>query len=1034
MRGVFLGTVVAVLVVVAQTPAYAQYVQRKKVDVDVEEVKRNSAKDTRKNQLNRSAIFSIEVEKKLIDGIDKTLAFYRKQYKRMSPGSDARLNIMTRVLDLNLEQASYVRNEEERVYDRQWTAWDLNGGRGKAPKVNTQKSFRHWNEVIRQADQIMKEYPRNRESDKIIFTKAFALSYIGKEKEAAKIYTQLIQNYPNSSVAGDAYASLGDFYFDQSDYRNALNNFKSALEYRQSQRFLWAMFKIGWCHYNLGRYQDAMVAWKDVVRLAKSEGDSGLRLKDEALRDMVFAYAETKDVKGAIAYYRANGGSQYIGGLLTLLAQELADDGNFPEAIKTFKLLQKLLPTDPSSPEAQKELISLSYELGKLGEMWKELTIMASLYGGDGRWAQANAKDRELVLNAKKSVKDQILYYAKILHKRGIQTNSEELHKQAKIGYLMFLDQYPKTKETVEIKFNLADVEFFLKDYRSAGQQYLEIVMRGKSGAITFDANTKKQTNVHKDSALYMVDSYARDFQTEFKALQKEKVDFTKPAKALSPRAKNYVKACSLYVQEYPADSKLRKTCEVDIARIYYHSNDKEQSRKYLWVIATKYPNTKDGPEAVESLVPLYADDKPKLLEIAEKLLRVPAYAKGKLGDKLRALKSGAAKESVAKEKDPAKRAKMYESLAKKNPQDPEADVLLSKASDNYLQAGDVPGAIAANLLILDRYPKSPQAKSSMLDIAQLYEKRLDFVVGAGYFDKYHRSFPQDAKAKAAHAKSCELLLAVDSQKAEENCLGFARKYPKEAADIVDRLIVSAQRDRRFNEMNSLINREYLPRFQLSPNARIIALQRIVSSEVGELSTRAMGSILAEFQRAGGKVDGEALRYVGAILFRRANSGFAAYQNVKLAGGTVDRLQQSIEKKGAELLKLKSAFQQVLQARDSFYGVATLHQLGLAHEQLAAMLARPPEIQGAKPEEVAKQLEPQVNALRQEATNYYQEAYKLVQQFKVYNDWSVRTINAFFRINEQKLSFDDYVVTPDFAGSEVATSIISSVKPSSGGE
>src|SRR5690606_5395360 len=190
---------------IVTTTAHGQYTQRKKLDVDVEEVKRKKG-TKQKNQLTRSAIFAVEVEKKLIGGIDKTLAFYNKQYKRMSPGSEARLNILMRILDLNLEQASYVRNEEERNYDKRWTAWDLNGRKGPEPKVNTSKSYKHWREVIQQADLITKEYPRNKDADKVIFNKAFALSYVGQEKEAAKIYTQLIQAYPNSSVAGDAYA------------------------------------------------------------------------------------------------------------------------------------------------------------------------------------------------------------------------------------------------------------------------------------------------------------------------------------------------------------------------------------------------------------------------------------------------------------------------------------------------------------------------------------------------------------------------------------------------------------------------------------------------------------------------------------------------------------------------------------------------------------------------------------------------------------------------------------------------------------
>jgi len=1013
--------------------SFAQLSERKTLDLsDVKEVKRQKSNTgASKNKLNRSAIFAIEVEEKLIKGIDRTIAFYKKQYRRLSKGSGARLNMMLRILDLNLEQATYVRNTEERMYDKRWNAWDLGGRKGREPKLNTSKSHKHWQEVIKQSTNVMSEYPRNKSADRVIFTKAFALGYLGREKEAAQIYTQLIQTYPNSSVAGGAYASLGDFYFDRNDFRNASSNYTKALKYKRSDRYLWSVFKLGWCSYNLGRNDESLKYWKSVVSLAKSRGEQGLKLREEAMRDMIYAFAETKDVKGAINYYRANGGSQYIGTLLTLLAQELADDGNYPEAIKTFRLFQELLPTNEEAPNAQKELLLLTYELGNISDLWKELEVLSHNYGPKSRWSAANSKDRKLVLETQKMIKEQMIYYAKVLHKRAQKTQSVALHKYAKVGYILFLKNYKGSKETTEVKFNLADIEFFLKDYQSAGRQYLEITLRGRKNAVVYDPNSgKPSSNVHKESAVYMVDAYARDFQDEFKKMKEKKPDFSKKEIPLSSRAKNYVKACSTYVKFYPKDQRLTKTCEVDIARIYYYSADKNQAKKYLWLIAMKYPTAKEGPEAVEFLIPLHKDNQKQLLEIADRLLKVPAYQKGELGEKLRALKRGAAKEAITKIKDPLKRARQYESIAKKNPRDPEADILLFKAGDDYLLGGEVPAAIGAYLLIVKKYPKSSQAQDALLNVAKLYEQRLDLAVSAAYFEAYAKKYPKDSKAKGAMAKSCDMQIATGSSKSTATCIGFATQYPNEGKQTIERLMMEAYRARRSRQLSDLITKYYLPKYKLSSNEKIIAYQKMYALGNGKSSdSRKAGSaILGEFKRSPKSISGEALRHVGAILFRNANASIFPYAKVKLSGGSVNRLQSSLERKGAVLVKLKSNYETVMASGDSFWSVAALHQLGVAHEQFALMLEDPPGIKGAKIEDVKKQLQPQVDAMKAEAVAYYKQAYKLIQEFKVYNEWSIKVINAFYRVNNSKLSFDDYVVTPDFIGSEISKSLVNSVQ------
>ena len=992
--------------------------------MQVQERKREKKTGPAAPQLNRSAIFSLQVERKLIKGIDKTVVYLAKTAKSLPKRSPQRLQILERVLNLHMEQATYTRSEEERLYDKRWKAWQAGGRKGAEPRLDTSRSMGHWKSVIAQSSDILAEYPRSENADQVTFNKAVALQYLGKEKDSARIFTQLIQKYPNSAISGEAYASLGDYYFERNDFNNAQANFSKALKYKRSKRYLWSVFKLGWCAYNLGDYRKGLNFWKQLVSMAKNGTGQDAQLRDEALRDMVYAFAELKMIEEAIAYYRANNGAEYIGPFLTLLAQILADQGNYAQAISVLKRFQSIAPNDPEGAGAQKEIVSLYGALGDQAKVWFELENYAKNYGLNSEWGKKNKK--ELVLETQAVIKDQMIYYATLTHQNAIKDDNRELNMEAKKGYLLFLKYHPKAAEVPGIKYYIADIEYYLKDYRSAGRYYLEIASLGKDKAIKVDAKTGKSENMHKEVSVYMVNAFVKDFEPEFKVLKKRQPDFKQP-KPISARARNYIKACVKYVEWYPDDAARVKSCDVGTADVYYHSGQKDNAIKYLKIIAVKYPKGTEGPAAVALLIPIVKDDRAQLLATADALLKIPEYRNSKVGQELRNIQRGAEKEDIAKEKDTLKRAQKFEAQARKYPNDPEVDKLWYNAAVDYIKAGAIPQAIEAYLVIVNRFGDKPQAKESLLQVAQIYEKQLDYDKASDFFIEFTKKFPKEKEAAGALSTACSLQIALNTPKALTVCNAFASRYPDGAQPFVEQLIVGAERARRYDQMINIINTQYLPRFKLSANQQIVAYNRIVRSG-GPQAGAALGKIRSIFSAAPGSISGEALRYVGEIAFREADPILPRYLKLGLVGGTVDALAKSIEAKALALVQVEQAYSKVAATKDAYWGVAALHQMGLANENFAEVLSNPPAIQGASKEDVVKQLAPQIAERRKVAANWYKTAQDTVNQFKVYNEWSIKVIGGFNRVADKKLQFDDYVVHPDFLGSELASSMTSSVK------
>ncbi len=980
-------------------------------------------------QGRRSTVFIVEVERRLLSETRGAIKTYERQMQRMCTGKrpgPSCLKILNRTLELYSDLASLQRGEEEREYDKALARWQANGRRGKSPAIDTKKSFGFWRNVISQADKISKTFPKNKDADRVIFTRAFAYQYIGREEEAAKIYSQLIANYPNSDVAGDAYASLGDYYFDRSDFRKAKSNFTGALKYPKSNRYLWSMFKTAWCDYNLGRNDAALQGWMRLVDIAPRFEDKGKRLKEEALRDMVFAFARKRDVKGAVSYYERQGGQEFIGPLLQLLAKQLADNGDYKEAVSTLKMYQSRFPEADSAPEAQRDVVQILFETNNFQDFWPELELFSKKYGRGSRWAQANEEKKDLVLQTAAMVKDQTLYYAKVLHQKAQKEESIPLHKMALKGYLVFLDTQKGAKETAEVYFNLADIYYFLKLYANAGKTYFRIVRLGVDKAIVYLEGGKTK-NIHSESALYMVDAFSKDFEPEFKNMRKLKADGK--SIPLTKSAKNYIDACAAFQKYYPKDEKINKGCAYDAAQIYFLSGRKEQAKTALWVVATKYSKEKQGKDAAESLVLLDKDDKPKLVETAKRLLAIPAFASGELGKKLKALLEEFEVEAISGIKDNFKKAKEYEMAAKKRGKAEGAEKLWYNASVFYIKAGAIDKAIEANLVLSKEFATKPESKDVFLDLGKLYEKKLELGSAANYYFQYYKRNQGSKEALAALLSSCDLLTAFESSQALEICAQVSAKDKSQGLFVIDRLLGQFARKDQKSLLVSTTQTKLVP---LNPTAgqRITAFYRIYLAFDGQgpEAKAAASDIMATYKKNPKGVSGAPLRYVGELLFANANAALPDYARLKLKGGTVAALQGSIEAKSNALLSIKKTYEGVIASGDSYWSVAAFHQLGLAHEQLASFLEMPPEITGAAQKDVAAQLAPTAKVFKTKAGEYFKTALDTVEKFNIHSEWSLKSFNSFNRYSGKMEVFDDFIMKPDFLQSDVPSDLLEEVR------
>ena len=108
--------------------------------------------------------------------------------------------------------------------------------------------------------------PRNLEADRM-FASALARFRAGDDGQAALEFTEFVAQYPTHPQAAAAQNYIGDAFYRQRDFRQAITEFQKTVDtYTQPPAVSEALLKIGLCQRALGDLASARAMWERVVK------------------------------------------------------------------------------------------------------------------------------------------------------------------------------------------------------------------------------------------------------------------------------------------------------------------------------------------------------------------------------------------------------------------------------------------------------------------------------------------------------------------------------------------------------------------------------------------------------------------------------------------------------------------------------------------------------------------------------------------------------------------------------------------------
>ena len=422
-----------------------------------------------------------------------------------------------------------------------------------------------------------RNYPK---MDMALFYYGYTLQGGRYMKEARAVYDKLLKNYPNSKYVPEAHLAFADYYFEQGQLADAEARYKQVLKFPKSSAYWYAMYKMGWIHLNLSRFEKALETFFQVAQATKNDKKNAI-LNRAAKKDFVRAYSEIgKAEKAFDAFKRVD--QKYAFTMLQLLADHYMEQGKSDKGIYIFRELMKAAPKDKNVCLWQYNVAHLSLSLAgaSTGDKVHEIENLNKLWGAlKGKKILPAAEAQECHDNAAAMSGE----LARAYHSESAKTKNPETLAYAEKLYKVYLEVFPDAPDYAQTQYYYAELLWSRAENERNARLQTELWQNAAMAFTDCVKGGKLDPKLTKESAYAAVLGWKNalnvDPRIKGQADKVEDIDkkYTKKPepKPIPPREEKMLAAFDIYINyiKDPKDDELvgMKFLKANIYRRYNH-------------------------------------------------------------------------------------------------------------------------------------------------------------------------------------------------------------------------------------------------------------------------------------------------------------------------------------------------------------------------------------------------------------------------------------------------------------------------------
>jgi len=873
--------------------------------------------------------------------------------------------------------------------------------KAKPPAMNTAESKQFLLKAKGIYEDLIKRYPKHpRYPEMLYFTAQINLDN-GNQTLAMKFFGKIFESYPKSKFAFEAATQLADYYFDKSDFAKAETYYNRVIAEKHPQLSPYAVYKKGWCAYNTQHYDLAKKSFQWVIGHEAQGKGASIQLRNEAIRDMALVFADLKQPKEGVEFYRELGQPSYRQGVESL-AGIFYDKGEHKSAAQLYSLLLELDPTNPKNPSYDIKIVTSLRAMNREHEAVDRLFERLPTYLGHSNWHELNHSNPKVLAEANDLFEDTSRKYALEYHAQAQKSQEKKLYDVAKKLYAKYLEFFSQTSHSAEIRFYLAEILFKEEIFPAAAEHYYLVYQHPHAGKLRWNgirysltALDRKLNQDRQKKGLALI---------THKSTAKLKEEIEKDLEPLpySPIETKFIDVSEEYLKVFKAQ---KDAPDVLYERAYlqYDHHDFGKSYKSFWDLIREYPTHTASMSAGYLVLDILNRNKkyPVLIAACQKLLQLKEIAdpkfKAHVADVLRhaELKRIALLEDQKKYKEAADEYVEYTKAY--GPQDVVLyEKALYNASISYTKASENMSAVETEEKFLRRFPKSELRKDMLLQVAKSYEQMAIFDKAASYYEAYTLEFPSSPQAPTSLRLAGLYYWGAHQPKKAELAMGrFLKTYPTQSklveSDLINLYESTQSYDalaRHYLQLRAIRGTSFADYLALT--MKVMETQKAAKGRFQQELLEEAWNVATKHHRdiAPSPNGAEALSKLRLFV---ANQKESQFQKIALALPQA-RLEKNLQTKMALLKELETEYETIIRLGHADFGLAAIYKSASIYRQMAKSVSEAPvpaELSAEQIDVYRAEIEKQmVKPFNEKALSLSVQCLDKAQEFSVLSAWT----------------------------------------------
>lgn len=924
-------------------------------------------------------------EKRLSEVRQRQLREMRNILKK-NPLYKNKADLLFRIAEKEWDEAQYRYFLERADYDKQYEAWSNGTLKQKPDEPEPDYGL-----ALVEYKKLLKEFPNYRRLDEVMYFLGRGLIQAEKKKEGASYMLRLTKEYPKSKYLTPAYLAVAEYYFDNDLLFAARTNYLKVLENQKASEFAYALYKLGYVHYNLKEYREAIKNFQSLVALSKGKDKRKIYFTNQAYSALALNYAEVDDGwKEARDYYQKQGGVELATEYLEKIARLYNAQDKTNEEIAVYEYLITANSTGKNVPEYADYITKAYKKLEDIDQTEKIITRFFGTFDPKSSWYVANKENEDSLTRANQYREMELEWLIGFYHpkaqeaeekKKDLDTAGRYYDKAAQF-YETFIKWFPDSKTIYEKQFFLAEIYFFQKkDWDQAAKNYRQVYKIDPKGKYSEDSAYAVILSAEEKMAdAGLIERPERGKKKGQKGkIRKAEVKLVKtdekckgdkveecyppiPETPLHETEDGFVKACAEYSDLYPKNEKI-PSIAFRSAEIYIKKGHYSEGIERLEVLMEHHSKHRFAGFAAATLFDAnyrlkrwdqmerwarYMLDRRNYKVLKKnQLIDVIAVSINNYATELNAKGIQAGKDGKKAEGDELKQKAVDEWLryvnefGDNNKQKDKAPIALFNAAATTEGLEQTERAIELYERVIKKFPKSSQSTEAHFVLGALYESQTDFETAATYFEKM-AAFPDldDPDKTADSLYNAGAIRAALEQNPQAIAIfeTYVKKFPErdDSRDMMLQIARLHEKDGRYKEADKAYDR-YIKTYNKTHADTIPGIylakakmyQKRGDKRARRDASKALATTLKTYKRLPeDKREDKKLKAVAAeARFLEAEYLYADFEAVKVRF-PIRTLKKTLVDKAEKHQKAEKAYFEVLEYSDHSISAGALYRIG----------------------------------------------------------------------------------------------------------